>query len=96
MFNWNYEIVMTNIEEMKREILALDTRYSTTKYFLDSIDTVKRSVEALKIRYNTGIRVKGHWIDDENGHQYCSNCQATKIQVNDNFCGNCGADMGKL
>ena len=45
MFNWNYENVMANIEEMKREILALDTRYSTTKYFLDSIDTVKRSVE---------------------------------------------------
>ena len=69
MFDWNYDNVITNVEKMEKEILALDTRYSTTKSFLDSIEIVRRSVSC---------------------------CHAPKIQTYDNFCGNCGADMGKL
>lgn len=96
MFDWNYDSVIMNVEKMKKEILALDTRYSTTKNFLDSIEIVKRSVEELNRRRNIGVRTKGKWIEEEDGVTYCSCCRAPKIQTYDNFCGNCGADMGKL
>lgn len=96
MFDWNYNCVMTNIEKMRKEILDLDTRYSTTKNFLNSIEIVERSVEELNRRRNVGVRTKGKWVEEEDGVTYCSCCRAPKIQTYDNFCGNCGADMGKL
>ena len=96
MFIWNYDNVKLNINTIREELIDLDARYSTTNKVLNSVRVIEESVEELRRRYNTGIRVKGRWIDTEDGHQYCSNCQAAKIQVNDNFCGNCGADMGKL
>ena len=96
MFDWNYDNVITNVEKMEKEILALDTRYSTTKSFLDSIEIVRRSVEELNRRRNTGVRTTGKWVTEEDGMTYCSCCHAPKIQAYDNFCGNCGADMGKL
>ena len=96
MFEWNYEKVKHNIDAIEREILDLDTRYSTTKTILDSVRAIRDGVLELKLRYNTGVRTKGKWIIDEDGMTYCSCCQAPKIQTYDNFCGNCGADMGKL
>ena len=96
MFNWDYDNVKFNLTTIRNELIDLDARYSTTSKVLNSVRIIEESVDALKRKYNTGIRVKGHWIDDGDGHQYCSNCQSAKIQVNDNFCGKCGADMGKL
>lgn len=96
MFDWNYNNVMTNVEKMEKEILDLDTRYSTTKNFLNSIETVRRSVEELNRRRNTGVRTKGKWVEEEDGMIYCSCCRAPKVQTYKNFCANCGADMGEL
>ena len=96
MFDDNDNSVMTNIEKMRKEILDLDTRYSTTKSFLNSIETVEKSVDELYKRRNTGVRTKGNWVVEEDGITYCSCCGAPKIQTYVSFCGNCGADMGKL
>lgn len=96
MFDYNYNNIKLNLQGMEDEILELDTRYSTTKKILDHIRIVKESVEELNRRRNTGVRTKGRWETSEDGVTYCSRCQAPKIQTYDNFCGNCGADMGKL
>ena len=96
MFDYNYSNVMAHIERMRKSILELDTRYSTTKAFLDSLEVTTKSIEELNRRRNIGVRTKGKWVEEEDGNCYCSNCRAPKIQTYDNFCGNCGADMGKL
>ena len=96
MFIWNYDNVKFNIDKIRKELLDLDARYSTTKAILDQIGVIEASVDNLKKEFNTGIRTKANWAKDENGNEYCSSCQCTKIQVRDNFCANCGADMGKL
>lgn len=96
MFDYNYSNAMTQLERMKKTILDLDTRYSTTKTFLDSLEITTRSVERLNRIINSGVRTKGKWITEDDGNCYCSNCRAPKIQTYDNFCGNCGAEMGKL
>lgn len=96
MFDYHYNNVIAHIEKMREVILDLDTRYSTTKTFLDSLEVTERSVEELNRRRNTGVRVKGKWDIDEIGNCYCTNCRAPKIQTYENFCANCGADMGKL
>lgn len=96
MFDYNYNNVMAHIKEMRKAILDLDTRYSTTKTFLDSLEITSRSIEELNRRRNVGVRTKGEWVIEDDGNCYCSSCRAPKIQTYDNFCGNCGADMGKL
>lgn len=96
MFEWNYDNAKYNADAIEREILNLDTRYSTTKNILDSVRVIRESILELKLRYNTGVRTKGKWVTEEDGNCYCSNCRAPKIQTYENFCAYCGADMGKL
>jgi hypothetical protein len=96
MFDYNYTNVMAHIEEMRRTILDLDPKYSTAKTFLDCLNVTERGVKELNERRNTGVRTKGKWVIEDDGNCYCSNCRVPKIQTYENFCGNCGADMGKL
>ena len=81
MFDYNYNSVMTHIEKMREAILDLDTRYSTTKTFLNSLEATERNIDELYTRRNTGVRTKGRWTTEIDGNCYCSSC---------------GADMGKL
>lgn len=96
MFEWNYDNAKYNADAIEREILNLDTRYSTTKNILDSVRVIRENILELKLRYNTGVRTKGKWVIEEDGNCYCSNCHTPKIQTYENFCAHCGADMGKL
>ena len=96
MFDWNYDNLKHHAEEMENKIIEEDFRYSVAKELLDHVRLIKEHADELKTRYNTCVRTKGVWEIDENGVCYCTKCRAPKTQVYENFCANCGAEMGKL